>query len=335
MEELFLSKGNGHPIPEYKSLVVRYSPRFGFPDRAYVQAGRKAFLRASAEQGRMDLIHAQVGYPGGFVAMHLAREFAIPYVITEVMGPFPFPIYMEGDKPAPRILEPMRNAAKIMAISPSLQERIESFGIRNVTCVPGFVDERVFFPAAHDVTEPVFFALSNLSVEKGTDDLIEAVRLIIQEHGRAVRVRIAGPGDLNHYRAMANRLGVQNYLDFMGPLTRAEAAQEFRNAFAFVLPSRHETFGMVYAEALATGLPVIAARAGGPESIIDHTNGILVPVGDSAAIARAMIQVIEHRSRFKKSEIRDGFLRRFSRGVVVDQVRKIYAGALKSDSGSN
>ncbi|MCE9599618.1 MAG: glycosyltransferase, partial [Spirochaetia bacterium] len=334
-DELFF-RGNFTAIPQYKSIVVRYSPQFGFPDRAYIRAGKRAFLQARNDLGSIDLIHAQVGYPGGFVAMHLAREFGVPYVITEVMGPFPFPIFLEQKGLSPRLGEAMRNAAKVMAISPSLKETIESFGIKNVTCIPGFVDERLFFPTDQEVKDPIFFALSNLSVEKGTDDLLDAMQILIKQHGKKFRLRIGGPGDLAHYREMALGRGIHENVEFLGALTRENAAAEFRKAFAFVLPSRHETFGMVYAEALASGLPVIAARAGGPESIVDEKNGILVPVADPAAIAGAMIQIVDSRNQYKAPDIRAGFMRRFSRKVVVEQVRKVYEEALaKQGSGRN
>ncbi|MBL8022443.1 MAG: glycosyltransferase [Leptospirales bacterium] len=326
--ELFASQ----TAARYRSSVLRYTHKLGFPDRAYARAARKMFLRARAELGSIELIHAQVGYPAGYAAWRLWQEFGIPYVITEVMGPFPFPVLMNGDRLASRIHNPMKNAARIMAISPSLQKTIESFGFSNVISVPGFVDERMFYPSEQEITEPIFFALSNLSVAKGTDDLLEAIRIVTQQHRRRVLVRIGGPGDHAHYEAMARRLQIEKQVEFLGPVPRQQAAVEFRKAFAFVLPSRLETFGMVYAEALASGLPVIAARAGGPESIVDSTNGILVPVADPPAIAQAMIAIIDQRSRFKTSEIRAGFMRRFARAVVVERVRQVYEEALSSGS---
>jgi len=84
-----------------------------------------------------------------------------------------------------------------------------------------------------------------------------------------MRVRLVGPVTQPDYRseieARAAQLGVADRLTFVGPLKPAseELLSEFRNADAFVLPSRHEPFGIVVLEAWACGLPVIASSVGG------------------------------------------------------------------------
>jgi len=73
-----------------------------------------------------------------------------------------------------------------------------------------------------------------------------------------------------------------------GPGNRAAVAAAYRAADLFALPSRHEGYGMVYAEAMAAGLPVVAADIAATRALIPPAAGRLVPPGDAAALARAL-----------------------------------------------
>jgi glycosyltransferase involved in cell wall biosynthesis len=80
---------------------------------------------------------------------------------------------------------------------------------------------------------------------------------------------------------------------FLGPQAEADLARSYDAADVLVLPSRAETYGMVIAEALARGLPVVAAEVGGvPEALGNGVNGarpgLLVPPGDPAALRDAL-----------------------------------------------
>lgn len=100
------------------------------------------------------------------------------------------------------------------------------------------------------------------------------------------------------------------------------------DAFVFVLTSHHETFGVVYAEALACGKPIIATRCGGPESIVTSENGVLVNVGDITAIRDALLKVIRDREQYHPEVIRTDFLARFSRPAVSSQLKQLYESLL-------
>ncbi|HET8558030.1 MAG TPA: glycosyltransferase family 4 protein [Gaiellaceae bacterium] len=80
---------------------------------------------------------------------------------------------------------------------------------------------------------------------------------------------------------------------FSGPLAGADLARSYAAADVLILPSRAETYGMVIAEALARGLPVLAAEVGGVPEALGHAAdgtrpGLLVPPGDSAALSDAI-----------------------------------------------
>ena len=130
---------------------------------------------------------------------------------------------------------------------------------------------------------------------KGPDVLLEALATVDNPAWRCVFV-----GSLNldvefvdtlRRRAKDRRLADRVY--FAGPLTGAELERAYAEADALVLASQFETYGMVVTEALARGLPVIAADVGGVSEALGHDRdgvapGLLVPPGDSAALAAAL-----------------------------------------------
>lgn len=122
------------------------------------------------------------------------------------------------------------------------------------------------------------------SPTKGIDLVIEALARVASRPPLVV----AGDGpDRTRLEALAARLGVD--ARFVGAIDDAALFELYRGARAFVLPSSREGFGLVYLEAMAFGLPCVAAAAGGaPEVVVDGATGVVVPPGDVAAVAAAI-----------------------------------------------
>jgi glycosyltransferase involved in cell wall biosynthesis len=135
---------------------------------------------------------------------------------------------------------------------------------------------------------------------KGHDVLLDALAPLAGLHWQCRCV-----GSLERDPAFANRLrrraldnGMESRMLFSGPQSGADLARSYAAADVFVLPSRAETYGMAIAEALARGLPVVAAEVGGvPEALgqgVDGARpGLLVPPGDPAALRDALRSWLE------------------------------------------
>jgi glycosyltransferase involved in cell wall biosynthesis len=300
--------------------------------RAVLMATRAIAARARARWGRIDVLHAHVAYPGGWCARHLSRELDVPYVVTEHMGPFPLPVYARADGTlSDWIREPLMEADARIVVSPALAADFARHRLPGADPVPNLVDERRFDPSRRgDPSRFVFFTLCHMVRTKGVWDLLDAVtrllpRLTQVERAR-LEVRLAGAGpELAALRAEATRRGLDAVVRWDGRyLSRDEAARAFEACDAFVLPSHHESFGIVFVEAMAAGRPSVATRCGGPESILDASTGVLVPVGDRDAIADAMLAMVRERARWDATVIRAAFDRRFGRTAVVDRLDEVY-----------
>jgi glycosyltransferase involved in cell wall biosynthesis len=100
-------------------------------------------------------------------------------------------------------------------------------------------------------------------------------------------------------------------------------------ADAFVLSSRVETFGVVVVEALATGMPVIATRSGGPECIVTLDDGLLVGVGDVEGLGEAMVRLRDTVSRYDASDLKARCATRFGEAAFVSAVEGVYERVIK------
>jgi len=313
---------------ELTSPRVTWSPRI-LDGRAgaILAASRANLATAEAELGPISIIHAHVAYPAGWVAAKLSRERGLPYVITEHMAPFPFPgLVSRSGALNPRLVEAYAGAAARLAVSRSLAAEMERNGIANVEVVPNLVDESFFSPAPREHVDPfVFISLGRLEPRKGFDDLIDAAARI----EGAFELRIGGKGPLEAtLRDRVRELRLGDRVSFLGELSRNGVLANLRAADCFVLASRHESFGVVLAEALACGLPLIATRCGGPSEIVTPETGILVDVGRPDQLAVAMGSMMRHEGQFDPEMLHGHFLERFSRTAVVAELDAVYTRAL-------
>ncbi|MCO5175545.1 MAG: glycosyltransferase family 4 protein [Thermomicrobiales bacterium] len=132
------------------------------------------------------------------------------------------------------------------------------------------------------------------SPEKGTPDLVRAVAALRRE-GRNVHLVLAGP-PLSHFSSWFDSLSPEDRdgIHLLGYIDADARRDLLAGIDAFALPSRTESFGIVYLEAWLNQKPVIAARAGAvPELVRDNETGMLVPFGDPESIAVAIRRLMD------------------------------------------
>jgi glycosyltransferase involved in cell wall biosynthesis len=137
---------------------------------------------------------------------------------------------------------------------------------------------------------PLILSVGAVIPRKGHTVLVEALGLLA---GRAWQALIVGATD--HDRAETERLmrtiaehGLEGRVRLAGQLDAGRLEQAYARADIFALASLHEGYGMVLAEALAHGLPIVATRAGAIPETVPTAAGLLVPPADPAALARAL-----------------------------------------------
>ena len=127
--------------------------------------------------------------------------------------------------------------------------------------------------------------------QKGLDILLHAFARIADYTGRTLTIAGSGPDEVR-IRALAYSLGVGDRVYFSGRVSPSDRFDLLASAELVAMPSRYETFGMVAAEAVAVGTPVVAFDIPCLRSILSPTSGVLVPAFDTNAFAAALVRVL-------------------------------------------
>jgi len=264
------------------------------------------------------------------LAAETATRRCLPVVLTEHMGPFPFPALQDaagGPKPALRAA--FDHARATVAVSEALAARLRACGLRCDAVIPNVVDDARFAavppPPPRTAGEPyVFFALGTLLPNKGIDVLLQALALL--PPACLVQLHIGGDGpERDALQALAQRLGVQARVRWLGALAPAAVPAALALSHAFVLASRHESFGVVLVEALMAGRPVLATRCGGPEGIVGVGDGALVAVDDAPALAAAMLALVRAELQVDEpAQLRQRAEARYGRAAIGERLAQLF-----------
>lgn len=173
-------------------------------------------------------------------------------------------------------------------------------------------------------------SVGRLHPAKGHDDLLRAVQILIQR-GRNVTLRIAGGGtDHDRLHSMIQELNIAGHATLEGPIQESDVRALLDASDLFTLASHAEALGVVFMEAMAVGVPVIATRTQGAQEVIeDGETGLLVDIKSPDQIAQAIESLLvdpERRASMAASglqRVRDRFDSRVGARIVSDQIKSI------------
>lgn len=315
----------------YTPAPLIWSPKlpFGGYEKLYKNF-KQSYIEAKQQFGPIDIIHAHVSFPAGYLATKLAEEFGLMTVLTEHASFFPFRAYSRDGSIPEGVEQAFAKSNQVIAVSNSLQKRIHSFGFRCQNVVPNFIEDKSFFPSEKKADKFTFFTLCDLTDIKGIDALIQAISLLPADLNARMEFAIGGSGEMfETYQNLAKELEVTN-IKWLGQIRRADAPSYFQNSHAYIMLSRLETFGIVYAEATATGIPVIATKCGGPEDIVNEDNGLLVDIDNPEQAAKAIQQLFNDYHNYDSQKIRNDFVERFGKESFVKKLKAVYLKALET-----
>lgn len=321
---------------EYGIPIYRFCgwniPRLRLEPFLWRLEAKRLFKRYLKQYGKPDLIHAHNVLWGGVAAMAIAEETDIPFMVTEHASSFARGLIRSWQ--APFLRQVMNKADCLLAVSAKLAEQMQPYGEgKKVSVLPNAVDTEFFVPPSVQRNDRPFRVLTValLTPVKGIDVLLRAFAQAFSHHENVV-LEVGGDGKQKKYlQQLAKDLNIENQVQFLGLLSRAQVRDAMWRANIFVLPSYVETFGVVLIEAMATGLPVIAARCGGPEDIIEPGVGWLVSPGDAEQLAVALTNAYASYRKIKSEEpyIRNYTVNHFSGGMIAGALLKHYHDILE------
>lgn len=303
-ETVFVPVGRSEEIPACPENV-HIVPCFGHLDRLLFYRKQNSMLRwleQNTDMAQFDVIHAHTVFSGGYTAYKLWQRYGIPYVVavrnTDVNTFFKYMVHLR------RVgVEIMRCAQKVVFLSPAYRETVLTRWVparfrqeileKSVVIPNGIAPVFLQQPAPEKKApqEPLeLIYVGDINSNKNPELTIDAVRRL-QAAGKAVHLTAVGSIKEEKYRSLMEQTDGVTHHD---RCPQDQVIRHLRKADIFVMPSHTETFGLVYAEAMSQGLPVLyTAGQGFDGHFPDGTVGYAVSDTDAAALAEKILLVAQ------------------------------------------
>lgn len=255
-------------------------------------------IRDALQEFRPTLVHAATEFGMGLAGRRAARELGVPLVTSYHTN---FTAYAGHyglgwlSTLGWRYLRWFHNAAqRTYCPTQSIVNDVTAHGFRRCAVWSRGVDSDRFAPryrsdafrahlGAREDTLVVTY-VGRIAAEKGVDVAIEAMRLALAQHPDQIRCLFVGEGPFEH----AARNSAPSHSTFTGTLSGDALSEAYASSDLLIFPSTTDTFGNVMLEAMASGVPVLAADVGPSREIVPHDAGWLVPPQASSAFAQVI-----------------------------------------------
>jgi glycosyltransferase involved in cell wall biosynthesis len=320
------SKVISENLTEYTLIVKKSLP--GITQVKYLASSYRFIVKEILNNTGIDIIHSHLSYPGGFLGTFVQQRFNIPNILTEHSR---ISSYARSWFHKLCLNYTFRNSRGIVSVSNSLKDEIISINSRTVFVIPNIVDLNEFKLVDKTPGEIVNIGfLGGLgNYNKGLDLLLESFSLLKRKD---FFLHIGGFGSLlEDFRKRAEEMGIASQCRFYGEITRNEIVNFYSGLDLFVLPSRYETFGIVLIEAMASGIPVIATKCGGPQEIVTPETGILIEKNNPEELAEAINYISDNLEKYDKKAIRNYVEKKFGQSTFIENITNLYMDVLNKN----
>jgi len=288
----------------------------------------RMFEKYIKDHGLPDIVHLHSFMAGDF-AMYIKEKYNVPFVVIEHLSGFARDrISLEDLGKAKMVFE---KSDYNIAVSRQLGALLGEKFTLDFNYIPNIVNID-FFKIKKSVKKESynFINVAHLDKNKNQDMLIRAFTHVFK-HKSNIKLTIAGYGiEYNTLDKLIKELQMEGQISLYGKASREEVKTLLQNSDAFVLSSQVETFGVVLIEAMACGLPVVATKCGGPESIINSEKVGLLSEIDEKKLSEKLLEIYEKRECFDADYIRKYVENNFSEEAVCLKLNDVYEKVRKS-----
>lgn len=216
---------------------------------------------------------------------------------------------------------------KIRQVYPYLKKRVMTIPNGVTAGENAYIGYAGGFEAGYANPNRLLF-VGRLQPVKGIVELLRAVSLL-KKQNPYVKLDIVGKGTAaftDKLKRLVRRLEVEDNVNWLGKLNPQEVQHLYRSYSAVIVPSRHESFGLVAMEALGHGIPLVATRNGGLGSFVDQDNAAVIPKVKAASIADSIRQMWNSPSLTAK-RARNGLAtaNRYRWSPISERYRELFA----------
>ena len=313
--------------------VLRCSYPLGrINSKVFYAAGKRLFERAYnamiQKAGAVDIIHAHFLETAYVAALVLKEKLAddTPFIVTEHSSLVNDDIENLSADIVSKARYVYPKADRVIAVSDALAEKIKANFNIDCDVVYNVMDTDIFRLTEKrenpDKNGFVFVSAGNLLPNKRMDLMIDCFYKAFQ-NDENVSLYVFGDGVEKHrLSALICKMNMSDRVFLMGRKSRRDIADFYKNADAFVLLSKRETFGVAYVEAMAAGLPVAACHSGGPEGFVKPEVGILADSEED--IINALRFIRDNISDYNRESISRYAAEICSPEVIAGKLNKIY-----------
>ena len=330
---------------------VRVSRRASLPFPSSTRQSRAALpsplaWTTLARRTKPDVIHAHSFFGIGLEALLTGASLGIPVIGTNhtTIAGFGPHIPVSVRRATAYVTWFYSRCDFITAPSRSVFEELGADGLcRPHLVVSNPIDTDLFTPACSDecmgvrarfgLCNPTVTYAGRLGREKNIDVLLRAMA-VLRDLGVVAQLAIAGHGSYEPtLRALARELRITEQVSFLGTLSQVELAQLLRISDTFVIMSTSETQSMVLLQAMACGIPVVAADTRALPEFVEPANGVLVDPHDPVGLARTLSDLLTSPER--RRHLGSGgrmAAERYSVETVTDAWETLYGSVIRRGS---
>lgn len=327
-----IEKINDKKIPLY--VLKRRWSLYGIPIPR-PQLLKKLFLNSLEyyidNEGKPDVIHASRIMPAGYFAMIAKETFQIPYVITEG-----YSAYLNKtikSKFLPLINKITNEADSLIGVSPAIIKGLENtlpstknkWRLVPHVLPPEYLNNSELSSSQGIEEEIKILSIGTLDKNKGQDRLLMAIKALKKRSVNKIKLTVIGTGIMaNNLKQYCKEHNLVEIVELKGNLSRADVKSEMNSHHVLMVTSYVETFSIVTIEALSMGMPVISTPCGGPQSLINESNGIILNDFNPESIAHGIEKFIGNYKNFDRKLISKNALQTYSPSKVAEQYKNIY-----------
>jgi len=283
-----------------------------------------------------DIIHAHMALPDGYAAMLLSHDYNKPLVITFQATDLDITAN-RNDKCLQSLQKVFFAADKVISPSPRLSRKF-SERFKRVPDIVGYgIDSRDVFYGDSNLSVKyknyrVLLSVSRLIPTKGIDLNLHALKNIISKYDNLLYLIVGDGPFLGDLKTLTSNLGLDKYVKFIGQQSHNHVMEYMSICEIFTMPSWQETFGLVYAEAMAHGKPIIGCRGQGVDGIVTHgKTGLLVKPKDVDSLVEAVDFLLSHSNEAQEigRRARDLVLEKYTWERSAEKLVEVYKDILK------
>ena len=279
----------------------------------------------------VNVVHINVAYPMGILALLLKLVCKINYVISENWSVYQHNQFVQQSVVFQFINKLIfKQASYILPVSAQMQAQLQHIAPHNTfEIISNVVNTNLFeyaitpYNSATDAFK--FIHISTLDeAAKNTTGILHAVQLLSTLTPLKFKLLIVAEVNYGYLQQLAVELGIERYMQFEGPLTHPQVANRLMQNHSHLLFSNYEGMPCVMIEAMACGKPIIGTRVGGMPEIITPQTGLLINPKDTQALANAMLTLMSTYTNYNTQHIRNVALSTFSIDAIAQKFTAIY-----------